>query len=128
MEASDVALVGLAEGLRAGVLAQEGSGALTLEGPHDLGELGKDEDQEPVELAQTISKILAQALVQAHELAELVEDRIGRRRGLRALLGAEPAMVSASVRSVFARRRSSCAKRRMRSGLMTAHRKSRAHR
>jgi hypothetical protein len=43
-----------------------------------------------VELAQAISEVLAQALVQAHELAELVEDRIGRRRGLRALLGAEP--------------------------------------
>ena len=37
-------------------LAQERGGPLTLEGPYDLGELGKDEDQETVELAQAISE------------------------------------------------------------------------
>lgn len=52
-------------------------------------ELGEDEDQEAVELSDSIGEVLAESLVEPHQLPEVVEAAIRRRRRLWALLCSE---------------------------------------
>ena len=88
-ELGELVRLWLLEGLRAGVVTEQRGGSLAVEPPDQSGELGEDEVDEAVDLADPIAEVLAESIVEVDEFTEVVEVGVGRRSGLGTLLGAE---------------------------------------